>query len=69
VAQRCIQTVKGFAIDVKENRFFLRYPRSGRPATQVILAVISRVDKKGNIKIRAKRVFDPAEVYSTAANK
>jgi phosphoribosyl-AMP cyclohydrolase len=66
----CIQPVRAFAIDCEGKSLLFRVAQKRAAChTGYFSCYFQTVDKNGDIKIKAKRVFDPAEVYHTSAAK
>ena len=60
----CVQKVKGFYIDCEGNSLLFKVNQVKAACHDGYLTCYFRkMDKKGNIKITGKRIFDPKKVY------
>lgn len=60
----CIQTVKSIYIDCEGNSILFKVDQSRAAChTGYFTCYFQEVDKKGNINITAKRIFNPEDVY------
>jgi phosphoribosyl-AMP cyclohydrolase len=60
----CIQTVRSLAIDCEGNSLLFKIDQERAGChTGYFSCYYQEIDKDGNIKISAKRIFDPDDVY------
>ena len=60
----CTQRVKSLSIDCEGNSLLFRIEQERAAChTGYFSCYFQEIDKDGNIKITAKRIFDPSEVY------
>lgn len=60
----CIQTVRSVSMDCEGNSLLFEVAQDGAAChAGYFTCYFRKVDKSGNIKIAAKKIFDPKEVY------
>jgi len=66
----CIQKVKSLAIDCEGNSLLFKVEQVRAACHEGYFTCYFRqVDKKGNIKIKGRRIFNPKEVYESVKRK